>query len=630
MQNRDQMHPQDMRNLILFMVLSVALWMGYEHFIVTPKKEAMQSARVELQKQVASGAIKEEKILPREDVLTQTQRIKIDNPAVSGTINLKGARLDDLHLKNYFTAAGGKETVTLLSPASTDHPRYIELGWVPAEGNIKTPGADTPWQVAGNSTLSDKNPVTLRWDNGAGVVFERTISVDENYGFTVVQKVTNKTGAAIKLHPYALVTEHGIPADYSGRWVIHEGPIGFIGDELVEHSYKDVKNKGNDSYTADQGWIGITEKYWLSAIIPPAGEQATYRFTHTPPKTINGRDRYQSDVLGAPRAVGPGETVSAETRLFAGAKQLDLLGTYEKEWNVPHFDLAVDFGLFYFLTRPFAWLLHLFHSWVGNFGIAIMMLTLVVRSAVFPLANTSYRSFGKLRKVSPQMYNLRAQYKDDKQKLQEELVKLYQTEKVNPMAGCLPMLVQIPIFFALFKVLSNTLEMRQAPFFGWIQDLSAPDPTSVFNLFGLIPWDPPQMLMIGAWPCMMLVTMILQRKMNPPPQDKTQAMIINMMPWIMVYILASFASGLVIYWTFSNILAVIQQYIIMRSMGVEVHLFSKDTDNERMEEAVASGPSIHPEIEAAEEAVEEALFGDDKKPAPTGPVKPKKSKPKKK
>lgn len=631
MQNREQMHPQDMRNLILFMVLSVALWMAYDHFIIAPKKEAMQAAQVEMQKQVASGAIKEEKTLPRDTVIGQSKRIKIDNPAVFGTINLTGGRLDDLHLKNYYTEAGGDETVTMLSPAMSEHPRYIEMGWVPASGDIKTPGGDTPWQAVGNTDLTPETPITLRWNNGAGITFERTISVDENYGFTMKQSVVNNSGKTVSLHPYALVVEHGIPKDYSGRWVIHEGPIGYIGDELVEHAYKDVQKKGIEQYTATQGWIGITEKYWLSAIIPLAGEQTTYRFAHTPPKGINGKDHYQADVLGAARDVGVGERVSTETRIFAGAKQLDLLGQYEEQWQVPHFDLAVDFGLFYFLTRPFAWLLHLFHSWVGNFGIAIIMLTFVVRSAVFPLANTSYRSFGQLRKVSPQMYELREKYKDDKQTLQQELVKLYQKEKVNPMAGCLPIVVQIPIFFALFKVLSNTLEMRHAPFFGWIQDLSAPDPTSIFNLFGVIPWDPPHQLMIGVWPCLMLITMILQRKMNPPPQDKTQAMIIAAMPWLMVYVLSGFASGLVIYWTFSNILAVTQQYIIMRSMGVDIHLFSKDKDQERMEEAVASGPSIHPELEVAEEAVEDALFGDDEKeakPAPSGPVKPKKSKPK--
>lgn len=613
MQNRDQMHPQDMRNLILFMVLSVALWMAYDHFIVAPKKQAMLAQQQQMQQAVASGAVKEEKILPRVDVIGQTRRIKIDNPHVVGTINLKGARLDDLHLKNYFTKAGGTEMVSILSPAATAHPRYIEMGWVPNDEKVKVPDGDSVWSVSGNQELTPDNPITLTWNNGAGLIFERTIALDANYGFTVDQKVTNKSGAGVSLHPYALVTEHGVPEDFSGRWIIHEGPIGYIGEELIEHSYKDVEDKGRDQFEAVDGWIGITEKYWLSAIIPDQKEKMTYRFTHTHPKTPEGKNRYQSDVMGQARDIGAGESTSSQMRLFVGAKNLQLLEQYEKDWSIPHFDLAVDFGLFYFLTRPFAFLLHTFYGLVGNFGIAIIMLTFVVRLAVFPLANTSYRSFGQLRKVSPLMYELREKYKDDKVKLQQELVALYQKEKVNPMAGCLPMLVQIPIFFALFKVLSNTLEMRHAPFFGWIHDLSAPDPTSIFNLFGLIPWDPPKVLMIGAWPCMMLITMILQRKMNPPPQDKTQAMIISAMPWMMTYILAGFASGLVIYWTVSNILAVIQQYVIMRSMGVEIHLFSRDKEKEKMEEAVLKGPSIHPELEAAEEAVEHALHvdGDD-------------------
>jgi YidC/Oxa1 family membrane protein insertase len=611
MQNREQMHPQDMRNLILFMVLSVGLWMAYDHFIVAPKHEALRAQQAQMQQAVATGAVKEEKILPREDVIKQTRRLKIDNEFVMGSINLTGARLDDLFLKQYFTKAGGTDMVSVLSPAATAHPRFIELGWVPSDAKTKVPDNESVWQVAGNQELTPDSPITLTWNNGAGLTFERTIALDKHYGFTVDQKVVNKGSEKVSLHPYALVTEHGVPEDFSGRWVIHEGPIGYVGKELIEHSYKDVKDKGRDMIEATDGWIGITEKYWLSAVIPDQKEKMTYRFTHTPPKTPEGKDKYQSDVLGQARDIAPGEATSSQMRLFVGAKNLELLEQYEKDWAIPHFDLSVDFGLFYFLTRPFAYLLHLFYGLVGNFGIAIIMLTFVVRLAVFPLANTSYRSFGKLRKVSPIMYELREKYKDDKVKLQQELVKLYQEEKVNPMAGCLPILVQIPIFFALFKVLSNTLEMRHAPFFGWIQDLSAPDPTSIFNLFGLIPLDLPKVLIIGAWPCIMLVTLILQRKMNPPPQDKTQAMIIAAMPWMMTYILAGFASGLVIYWTVSNILAVTQQYIIMRSMGVDVHLFSRDKEKEKMEEAVAKGPSIHPELEAAEEAVEQALHLDE-------------------
>jgi len=635
MSTNGQMHPEDFRNLILFIVTSIALWLAYDHFILQPKMEDLREAqrKQELVKQNAptGGEAIVEK--PREAIIAETKnRLKIDNPAVFGSINLRGGRVDDLSLHNYYKTVKEKKNVVLLSPAGSPYPRYVEYGWVPADEDIRVPGRDTLWQVSGADTLTSQTPVTLTWNNGQGLTFEREISLDEHYGFNVKQRVRNNSGRPVTLFPYALVTEHGLPEEYFGRWIVHEGPVGYIGGELIERSYKDMAEKARTSITSESGWIGISEKYWLAALIPDQQEEIKYSFVYTPDRVPGEKEKYQTDILGQPHIVEPGDNTEFNSHFFAGAKKVSLLEEYEKQWNVPHFDLAVDFGLFYFLTRPFFAVLNFFYGIVGNFGVAIIMFTVVLRILVFPLANTSFRSFAKLRQVSPQMMDLREKYKDDKQKLQEELVKLYQKEKVNPMAGCLPILVQIPIFFALFKVLSVTIEMRHAPFFGWIQDLSAPDPTSIFNLFGLLPWSLPDFLIIGAWPCLMLLTMIIQRNMSPPPQDKMQATMIAAMPYVMTFVLAKFASGLVIYWTFNNLLSVVQQYIIMRSMGVEVHLFNKSKKDKEMEEAVQEGPSVHPGAEYVEEEVEEAMFGDheeeQEKKTVTKP-KPKKSKKKK-
>lgn len=633
MQDKDQMHPNDIRNLILFMVLSVALWAGYDHFILKPNVEAMR-----VQQEAVVAAVKESQISgvpliqqekPRADVISQGSRLNFENENIFGSINLIGGRVDDLSMKKYFKTIEKKEKVSILSPAGSFFSRYMDFGWITSDKNIKMPGKDTLWKSSGAQTLTPETPVTLVWSNGQGLTFEKTISLDSEFGFSLRQRIINKGSKTLTFFPYALISQNGLPEEYIGRWVVHEGPLAYVGTEMMERSYSDLEDTPREKFEAAKGWAGVTEKDWLMALAPDQKEVTTFRFAYTPGALPEEAGRYQSDIMGQARTVGPGESAHFKNNFFAGAKQLKTLNAYEEKWNLPHFDLAIDFGIYYFLTRPFFFIINFFYGLVGNFGVAIIMLTIVLRLAVFPLANTSYKSFAKMRKVSPQMYTLREEYKDDKQKLQEELVKLYQKEKVNPMAGCLPIVVQIPIFFALFKVLSNTIEMRHAPFFGWIKDLSAPDPTSVFNLFGLIPWSPPEMLMIGAWPVMMLVTMIVQRKLSPPPQDKMQARLIAAMPWFMCFILAKFAAGLVVYWTFSNLFAVIQQYVITRSMGVEVHLFSKDKDQEKMEAAVEEGPSVHPRVEMIEDEVEEALFGDDD-PKPKKPVSKPKPKPKKK
>lgn len=626
MENLNQKtHPDDNRNLIIFVIISLLMWFGYDTYILQPKIQAQKEAQLaKLEAQQASMPsveILEER--PRNEVIGEAKRVEIDNGVIFGTINLQGGRLDDVSLHDYFVTPKRETEIAVLSPAGTPYPKYIESGWVSVDEDLNLPDKDTVWSVSGNRKLGKGSPVTLFWNNGQGIRFEKAYSIDDKYLISLEQRVINNREGSAVLSPYSLVSEHGLPEDFVGRITVHEGPIGYIGKDLEERSYKKMRKDPRMSLKATQGWIGITEKYWLTAILPEQGQELTYRYAFTQARNDIDKDRYQVDVVSASSAVKPGETLSSKTQFFVGAKEVKTLNDYKKQTGVPNLDLAVDFGMFYFLTVPFFWILHFFYTLAGNFGIAILMITLCLRVLVFPLANTSYKSFAKLRKVSPQMLELRQKHSDDKKKLQEELVKLYEREKVNPASGCLPILVQIPIFFALFKVLSISIEMRHKPFFGWIQDLSAPDPTSLFNGFGLIPWDPPTFLMIGAWPCMMLVTMIFQRKMSPPPQDKMQAQMMTMMPFMMTFIFAKFASGLVIYWTFSNFLSVIQQYIIMKSMGVEPHLFKKDKDAKEMAEAIEEGPAIHPGAEVIEHQIEEAVE------KTISPPKPKKSKKKK-
>lgn len=630
MQNRDQMHPQDIRNLIIFAVLAIGMWLAYDSFVARPQEQAMrlaaQQAKVMAEASAPAELLETAIVKPRTEVVSENARVKIETPSVSGSINLVGARFDDLQLKDYYKTVERKDLVDLFSPARTAFPRYVETGWIGAKGATGLPNASTLWTVSGNDTLTPSTPVTLRYTNDKGITFEKKISVDENFGFTVEDSVVNKTGNSLVVYPYALVTEHGLPEEFMNLGTVHEGPIAYLGEDLHEFKYKTFEKKPQETFNATTGWIGLTSKYWLTAIAP-ADQTGEKKFRFVSSQAINEqtKDRFQSDYTGAAVEVAAGATSSSTVHIFSGAKKLKLLEQYEDQWNIPHFDLAVDFGWFYFLTKPFFIALNWLYGLTGNFGIAIILFTCVLRVFVFPLANTSYKSFAKMRQVSPEMYNLRHQYKDNKQKLQEELVKLYQKHNVNPAAGCLPILVQIPIFFALYKVLSNTIEMRHAPFFGWIQDLSVKDPTSFINLFGLLPFNAPSFLVIGAWPCLMLAAMIVQKNISPPPDDPIQARLIAIMPWFMTFIMAGFAAGLVIYWTVNNILAVLQQIIIMRSMGVPVHLFSKDKDQKKLEKEIEEGPMVSPALEILEEKAEHAL-GLDHEPKEISAPKPKKKK----
>jgi YidC/Oxa1 family membrane protein insertase len=629
----DQMHPDDRRNLIMFVAIAVLIYFSFDHFVLQPKIAVMRAAQ--MQAMQTANVNPAETDVPditaprsREQVIAQDVRINIRNDAIFGTLSSKGNRVDDIQLKNYFQTLGGKDHVPVLSPVGTAHPKFAELGWVGEDSKTRIPDKDTVWNITGNNELTKDTPVSMTWANGQGLIFTRTLSLDDSYMLTVKQSVANTGTATVTLYPYALVASLGLPEGLSKTNIAHEGRMGYIGDKLHEIRYKNLDEKGDRAYVASEGWTGITEKYWLAALVPQQGEMTKYRFITT--DGLRDTKRYQADMRGEARVLMAGANVEHTVHLFAGAKEIKALDWYEKKYDVPHFDLAVDFGLWYFLTKPFFYLLSFLGHQTGNFGIAIIIFTFILRAAMFPLNNTSYRSFAKLKQIAPQMTELREKFGDDKQKLQQALVAMYAKEKVNPAAGCLPILLQIPIFFALYKVLSVTIEMRHAPFFGWIHDLSIKDPTTVFNLFGLIDWTPPDILMIGAWPCLMMVAMLVQRQMNPPPQDPIQAKMMQIMPYFMTFIMASFAAGLVIYWTVSNVLSIIQQYIIMRSMGVEVTFFHKSAAEKKLTEDVKKGPAIHPELEMIEDKVEDALFGDHAPAEPTTVTPPKPFKKKKK
>jgi len=500
----------------------------------------------------------------------EVPRLAINGPRVQGSISLLGARLDDLVLRDYReTIEPSSKLVRLLEPRADPQPYYAQFGWSAAPGTTaKLPGADTVWTAAGE--VSVNKPATLSWDNGEGLVFEIEVALDENYLFTVNQRVRNATAGAISLFPWSRIRRDYTPVT-AGYYILHEGMLGVLGGTLKEVTYSSAKSegekKGGVAYEAPTtgGWAGITDKYWLTALVPDAAVASQAAFRHV---SEAGIDRYQVDfVTRDPEAVPAGGAAELRTRLFAGAKEVHLLDRYESAQNITHLDKAVDFGLFYYITKPFFYAIDWLNSVLGNFGLAILVFTIFIKALFFPLANKSYRSMSKMKLLAPKMTALREEYKDDQPKLQQAMMQMYKNEKVNPASGCLPIVIQIPVFFSLYKVIFITIEMRQAPFFGWIHDLSAVDPTNVFNLFGLIPFDPTSishLLHLGAWPLMMGVTMFLQQKLNPPPPDPIQAKVFQWMPIVFTFMLAGFPAGLVIYWSWNNLLTICQQWLIMR------------------------------------------------------------------
>jgi YidC/Oxa1 family membrane protein insertase len=498
----------------------------------------------------------------REAAIAAQPRLRIDTPRLHGSIALEGGRLDDLTLADYHDTVDPKSPeVVLLWPNGTKEPYLAEFGWVGATPGIKLPGRDTRW-TASDGPLTPKNPVTLTWDNGEGAVFTRVVSIDANYMFTVQDRVRNTGPAPLKLLPYALISRTGTP-HVAGYYILHEGLIGYVDGSLREIKYSSLSPDKPQDYNSQGGWLGITDKYWLTALIPPQNAAVKARFTHT---VAGGVDRYQTDYLGPEVTVQPEGEAGSETRFFAGAKEVDLLDSYAAS-GIPRFDRAIDFGWFYFLTKPIFLVLQFFFRLLGNFGLAILLLTLCVKLLFFPLANKSYRAMSKMKLLQPEMQKLREQFPDDKARQQQEIMALYKRVGANPLAGCLPIVIQIPVFFSLYKVLFVTIEMRHAPFFGWIYDLSAPDPTSFANLFGLLPFAPPSILAIGAWPLLMGVTMFLQQKLNPQPVDPVQARMFMVLPIVFTYMLSAFPAGLVIYWAWNNLLSIAQQWAIMHRQG---------------------------------------------------------------
>jgi YidC/Oxa1 family membrane protein insertase len=495
-------------------------------------------------------------------------RLKIDAPRIQGSMSLLGARLDDLVLKDYREQiAPASPLVRLLEPRSDEHPYYIQYGWTALPGDtVRLPDNDTVW-AASAETLTPATPVTLSWDNGAGVTFRIELAVDDNYMFTVRQTVANATGAPVTLFPWSRIRRDYKPT-VAGYYVLFEGLLGVVDGTLQETTYDKAKSEGDKhdgiayDATAVGGWAGITDKYWLTSLIPDQSLSSKVNF-----RRFEG-DRYQVDYITADPLTAPaGGEASMTTHAFAGAKVVSLLDQYQTRYHIPSFDKAVDFGWFYFLTKPIFFALDYLNVLFGNFGVAILVFTVLVKALFFPLANYSYRSMSKMKLLAPKMTAIRERFKDDPQKMQAEMMGLYKAEKVNPASGCLPMLVQIPVFFSLYKVIFVTIEMRQAPFFGWIHDLSQVDPTNVFNLFGLIPFNPAAylpLLHLGAWPLIMGVTMFLQQKMNPPPPDPVQARLFQFMPIIFTFMMANFPAGLIIYWSWNNTLSVGQQWLIQR------------------------------------------------------------------
>jgi YidC/Oxa1 family membrane protein insertase len=560
----------EQRNLLIAIVLSVAILIAfqfaYERFFPPPPPTGRPAAGAH-PPAAANPSAPQAPGLPtaikpeaRAAAPANAPHIAIDTPALHGAIALAGARFDKLALARYHVSVGAQSPeVVLLYPSGTAHAYFAAFGWGASAPDVKVPGLDTLWQPATSGPLTPTHPVTLRWDNGEGLVFTQTISVDRNYMFTIRDSVRNTGKTPVKLAPYGLISRSGTPP-VSPSWLLHEGPIDYLDGKLQYGQYSSLSPGKPDTFTSTSGWLGFTDKYWLTALIPPQDAKIRASFTKS---IIDGSDHYQADFVGAPLTIAPGASGAASSRFFAGAKELSLMDAYAAT-GIPRFDRAIDFGWFPFLAKPIFLTLQLFKHAIGNFGLAILLFTLLVKLLFFPLANKSYKAMSRMKLLQPEIQKLRERFPDDKARQQQEMMALYKRVGANPLAGCLPIVIQIPVFYALYQVLYVTIEMRHAPFFGWIHDLSAPDPTSFVNLFGLLPFAPPAFLMIGAWPIIMGVTMFLQQKLNPQPVDPVQARMFLVLPFVFTWMLAAFPAGLVIYWAWNNTLSIAQQWAIYR------------------------------------------------------------------
>ena len=533
------------RNVFVAIALSMSVLLFWGAFFETPKKSSEQQANPNVERKSEENSIAPTinqpqiiKKITRDESINTSKRVKIENNSVIGSINLKGALIDDISFKKHKQKVEDGKNIIFLNPSDTENGFYIETGWTSIGNKIKVPKKDSVWTVKGNKTLSDSSPIVLEWNNKEGVTFEKRIELDNKYLFKISQKVKNNSSSSINLFPYAQMTRNKIPDDIQNFYIQHEGFIGVFDDELKEDDYDDVKKK-KIVRESTEGWLGITDKYWMTAFVPESGKNFKSTFLY--------EDGYKANyIINKPTTINKSSNGINELRLFVAAKEVETIDGYAAEQNINKFDL-------------------------GNFGTAIVLLTIAIRLIFFPLANFSFRSMAKMKAVQPEMMRLKELHKEDKVKLQQEMMALYRKEKINPASGCLPVLIQIPFFFAIYKMLFISLEMRHQPFFGWIKDLSAQDPTSLFNLFGLIPWDPPGFMIIGIWPILMGASMWVQQKLNPAPADPIQAKIFAFFPLFLTIILASFPSGLVVYWTINNILTIAQQYVIVKKTTVKTN-----------------------------------------------------------
>ena len=560
-------------NLLLAIVLSLLILLGFQYFFEKPelKKEAERKSSSEQKEDLIKNSVDSEDnitgYLKLEDALDKDERIKIDSSRLQGSISLKGLKIDDLTFKDYKDSLNKEDKlVTLFKPTKTQGGYFSNFGWAKTskDEDFDLPDDQTIWNT-NSKKISDKNPAIFSWTNNQGIQFEQEISIDENFMFTIKQTVVNNTDKNIRINPIAKIRRTDTPKT-QGFFILHEGPIGLANNVLEEIDYKDLKKKRKIEYNSKGGWFGITDKYWLATLIPDQNSNVTTTYNFY---TINNKEKYQVDYTGGIVEIPSNKSITIENLLYAGAKEVKILDKYEEQYSIPRLDFAIDFGWYYFLTKPFLYILIFFKNITGNFGISIILLTLLIKLVFFPLANKSYIAMQKMKELQPQLIRIKEMYKNDKTKLNQEMMALYKREKVNPAAGCLPILIQIPVFFALYKILFVSLEMRHAPFYLWINDLSVADPTSVLNLFGLLPYDPnflPKIINVGIWPIIMGTTMWLQQKLNPQPTDPMQAKIFMFLPIFFTFILAPFPSGLVIYWTANNVLSMGQQILIKKKM----------------------------------------------------------------
>ncbi|MBI4184627.1 MAG: membrane protein insertase YidC [Proteobacteria bacterium] len=585
----------DQRNLILAIAVSLAILIGYEAFFA--KRAEPPKAPAQRTEEVAAGAPAPPAAPPvpatqapggtppvpatqappapptpgtaaasaRAGLLAREPRLEVRSRTLAGSVSLVGARIDDLTLLHYGASPSPQSPrIVLFSPPGEPAAYFAQFGWSAGTAGVALPDGTTRWQASAPALTPD-TPVELRWENGQGLAFIIRLELDRGYVMTVTQRVENAGETPVTLYPFSLISRSGTPK-VTGYFILHEGLIGVLDGILKEIDYDDLQESKTVAVKDTGGWIGITDKYWLAAIAPEVGGRMDARFSY---HLDAGRtDKYQVDYLGKAIETPPGEARETKGYLFGGAKEVQVLDRYRDTLGLTSFDKAVDFGWFYWLTKPIFYALDWLNKFLGNFGLAILALTVAVKLAFFPLANKSYRSMSRMKKLQPEMMKIRERCGDDRVRMNQEIMALYKREKANPASGCLPMVIQIPVFFALYKVLFVTIEMRHAPFYGWIKDLSAPDPTSIFNLFGLIPWSPPEVMMVGAWPLIMGLTMFVQQRLNPQPPDPIQAKVFLLMPIVFTFLLAQFPAGLVIYWAWNNVLSVLQQWVIMKRMGV--------------------------------------------------------------